>query len=575
MVAMLDLLDKLEATDQGAVFPVDGSLVVEGSAQPWAYAALAPVTGRGPAVIKALVKLSSGSMSIGVLSKAQDKFLIEKLIPISGDFLPVEIMVPELADSGGLVLRTFQDGRTRPQLELRQLLLEQQIDDDRDQITVDPIVENLWPLETAVFNIPAMRRWSRDKMKATLTGDAWKDNLILNKWEFATGASRLESFPWRFSVPFVLCNARCEFCSAWLVKGKPMPIDLLDRLDAVLPYLAQIDMVGWGEPLIHPELADILEKFRVHADPRARIALTTNGVHLQKWAERLVAANIRDFAISIHAATGPTHEDLMGLPHGAFEQVLNGIRTIMAYRSSIPDLSVGLVFIVTKQNIDEIPKFIAMAEELGVTSLFLRTLKARTLDEQRKGDLDYQRLPAYLHPDFDGARQRAIEAIAACKMPIEAAPETWSTPIFPPELEEEMLAAPLTPREIRKNSKSFYREPTVDSESLPIGQPAAPGEWLLPNQKYQEVTHERLENPYDRTSPMFCPSPYTALYLNGFDRLVTPCCYMTRVPGHHWSYLRRGASFDDVWNSPAMMTLRRSLNEGPLMQPCLKCAFYW
>ncbi len=488
---MLDLLDKLEATANGALVPADGSLCVEGSAQAWAYAASAPLPGKGPAAIKALAKLSAGSMSIGVLSKAQDRFLIEKSIPITGDFVPVEVQVAELGQSGGLVLRTFEDGRTKPQLELKYLVLETQTSADRTNVEIDPIVENLWPLETAVFNVPSMRNWSRSKLESTLTGDAWRDNLILNKWEFATGASRLESFPWRFSVPFVLCNARCEFCSAWLVRGKPMPVDLLDRLDAVLPYLAQIDMVGWGEPLIHPELGDILERFRLRADPRARIALTTNGVHLRKWAERLVVANIRDFAISIHAGTGPTHEDLMGLPHGSFDQVLDGIRAIAAYQSSVPNLSIALVFIVMRQNIDEIPQFIALAGKLGVTSIFMRTLKARTLEEQRRDHLDYHRLPAYLHRDFEGARQRAIEAIAACKIPVEASPETWSTPIFPPEVEEQILAEPLTPREVRKSSKSFYREPPPDTESLPIGQPAAPWEMLL-QLGQTEVVHEPL-----------------------------------------------------------------------------------
>jgi pyruvate-formate lyase-activating enzyme len=567
---MFNLLHKLEATSYGAVVQRDGSILVEGSAQPWAYAAAAPVDGDGPAVIKAVVKLSSGSMSIGLLSKAQERFLIERSIPITGDFIELAIPVAELGDSGALIFRTYEDGQTKPRLELKQLVLESQVATNDNSIEVDPIVENLWPLETAVFNVPLMRQWSRERLQAVLTGDAWKDNLILNKWEFATGVSRLESFPWRFSVPFVLCNARCEFCSAWLVTGKPMPIDLLDRLDGVLPYLARIDMVGWGEPLIHPEFDDILEMLRLRTDPRARIALTTNGVHLQKWAARLVAASIRDFAISIHAASGRTHEDLMGLPHGAFDQVLNGVRAISAYRSTIPDLSIALVFIVTRQNIDEIPQFLEMAKDLGVTSVFLRTLKSRSAEEQRMDSLDYHRLPPYLHQDFEGARQRAVEAISASRLPVEAAPETWSSPIFPEDLEEALLAMPLTPREVRRNSKAFYRSPQPDSERLPIGQPLA-----VAFEGATEVIHERLENPYDRTPPMFCPSPYTALYLNGFDRLMTPCCYMTKVPGYEYSHLRRGASFDDVWNSAAMMALRRSLNEGPLMQPCLKCAFYW
>jgi pyruvate-formate lyase-activating enzyme len=572
---MLNLLDKLEATACGAVFPRDGSILVEGGAQAWAYAASAPLDGDGPAVIRALVKLSSGSMSIGVLSKAHDRFLSERSIPVTGDFVLLELPVAEPGNSGALIFRTHEDGRTKPQLEVKQLVLEPQIGIVQRSLEVDPIVENLWPLETAVFNIPAMRCWSRERLQATLTGDLWRDNLILNKWEFATGVSRLESFPWRFSVPFVLCNARCEFCSAWLVKGEPMPIDLLDRLDAVLPYLAYIDMVGWGEPLIHPQFGDILSKLCDRADRRARIALTTNGVHLKKWADHLTAANVRDFAISIHAARPETHEDLMGLPQGSFTNILEGIRSVTSKKNGSMGITVGLVFIVTRQNIGEISEFIALAHDLKVDSIFIRTLK---FQERAVPGLDYHRLPPYLHPEFEALRARAIDAISQSTIPVQATPETWATKVFPEHDEPAILAQPLVAREVRRASKELRRQGPRDSESLPLGEPSTPESRDPYDDRYRlepEIANDLLENPYARTAPLFCPSPYTALYINGLDRLVTPCCYMTRVPSHQYIFLRKGASFEDVWNSPAMITLRKSLSGGPLMQPCLKCAFYW
>ena len=432
---------------------------------------------------------------------------------------------------------------------------------------VDPIVETLWfPLETAIFSVSAMRTWSRAQLDAMMTGDTWKDNLILNKYEFATGASRLESFPWRFSVPFVLCNARCEFCSAWLVKGEPMPIDLLDRLDVILPYLAQIDMVGWGEPLIHPEFEKIVDKLKSRADPRARITLTTNGVHLAKWVDRLIEARVRDYGISIHAAKSETHEDLMGLPKGSFGKALEGIRSLCAKRAEVAEMSISLVFIVMQQNLEEIPEFILLAESIAADSIFFRTLKSRTLDEQRGDGLDYHRLPPYLHPRFEELRTRAVAAIASANVRVEASPESWSTGIYPAEIEADILRSPLTPREVRRASKSYHRAPTPDTEDLPIGEHI---------ENSHPETCEELMNPYSRSPPLFCPSPYTALYINGFDRTVTPCCYMQNVPGYQRSFLRKGASFNDVWNSPAMVALRRSLHKGPLKQPCLKCAFYW
>ena len=415
------------------------------------------------------------------------------------------------------------------------------------------------------YSAEEMSGWTREDLQRHRTGDAWLDNMLLNKFEFATGVSRLESLPFRFSVPFVLCNARCDFCSAWLVQGKPMPIELIDRLEPVMPYLAEIDLVGWGEPLIHPQFAQILQTLQDRADDRAHITLTTNGAQLKAWIPRLLAAKVRHFAISIHAATAATHEDMMGLAAGTFDKVTEAIAALTSRRAEEPKLVVGMVFIVTRQNIGEIPQFLEMAERLGVDSVFLRTLQGRSAEDD---GLDYHRLPPYLHPDFAILSLEAVAAIAAARargrLTIEAAPETWSTSVYPEDIEAEMLARPVTSREERRVSKSLRRTPVEDSSRLPTGR-------RLQGAKVRDD----YPNPYGRTTPLGCPSPYTALYINGFDRQLTPCCYMGVVEGHEPNYLREGASFDQVWNAPAMVEVRRTLHEGPLMEACLKCPFFF
>jgi hypothetical protein len=110
---------------------------------------------------------------------------------------------------------------------------------------------------------------------------------------------------------------------------------------------------------------------------------------------------------------------------------LEGIRSVTARKSADAGITFGLVFIVTRQNIGEIPAFIALARELNVDSIFIRTLKSRTLQEQRLDGLDYHRLPPYLDPDFEALRRRAVDAITRSSIPVQAAPETWSTKIFP------------------------------------------------------------------------------------------------------------------------------------------------
>src|SRR5437762_3222728 len=191
---------------------------------------------------------------------------------------------------------------------------------------IDPVLDDMWPLALPQYGVARIKHWSEAELGGHLNGDRLYDNLILNKWEFATGACVLKSFPWRLSVPFILCNARCDFCSAWLVRSEVLPLDFIESLVPILQHCYEIDLVGWGEPLIHPELGRIIEILKRAVDSRARMSLTTNGVKLLDWADRLLDINIHPYAISMHAATAETHNDVMGLGLQAFDKICSGIR---------------------------------------------------------------------------------------------------------------------------------------------------------------------------------------------------------------------------------------------------------
>jgi MoaA/NifB/PqqE/SkfB family radical SAM enzyme len=89
-------------------------------------------------------------------------------------------------------------------------------------------------------------------------------------------------------------------------------------------------------------------------------------VRLEEWIDRLLDANVTDYAISIHAARTETHKDLMGLRPGDFGRVVTAAQKLAARKREFPALSVETVLVVTRQNLAEIPEFIAMSERLGV-----------------------------------------------------------------------------------------------------------------------------------------------------------------------------------------------------------------
>jgi molybdenum cofactor biosynthesis enzyme MoaA len=574
--APADLLGEIVAGSHlGAVEAVAAGRRVTGGAAAWAYAAFAPFEANGRVLIKAVISPKAGRLSLGLLNQARDEVSHEHEAVLENGRQVIRIPVEDAALYAGAIFRTYEDGTVAPDAVVERLTIE-------PMPFLDPFLESLWPVRGEDVSLNALYGWSREELEARLTGDRWLDNALTNKWEFVQGESRLTSFPTRFSVPFVLCNARCDFCSAWLANAEPMPADLIDGVKDALPYLSEIDLVGWGEPLIHPELEGILEKLRDYCDPRARISLTTNGVHLKKWADRLIEAGVSDISISIHAARPETHEDLMGLAKGAFAKVVEGMEAIAAHRAAGKKIRLSMTFIVTKQNLAEIPEFIALGERLKMDNLFFRTLKPQTMTEEDMQGLDYHRLPPYLHEDFEALREQAAAALQAAKVAVDAQPENWSAPIFPAETEAEIVARPLTPRAERRANKALRFDPPEDRPDMPKGEKIIvplPDDPMQPAPETDPAEPEWMtgrDNPYGRSAPYRCPSPYTALYLSGFNRKVTPCCYMTHVPDYQPAFLRSGVDYhSELLNSPAMTELRRSLDEGDLKSPCLKCPFYW
>lgn len=424
-------------------------------------------------------------------------------------------------------------------------------------IKVDPWAEALWHEPVRQISVQELRMWSEDRLRAQFKGDALHDNMLLNKWEFAVGRTRLHSFPWRLSIPFITCNARCEFCAAWHIHGKSDLRPMLESLKPVFPSCGELDLVGWGEPLIHPQFREVLDMVRDRAHRDARVALTTNGTQLKRWADQLVEAGIRHYAVSVHAASAVTHQDLMGFRKDVFDDVLAGVRALTAHKKRHPNLSVEMVMVVTQQNIAEIPQFLSMSERLGADKVYLRTLMPG-LDPPRAG-LDYHRLPPYLHADFERLRDEAITAIARSPLSVRAEPEAWARPLFSPKHESRLRELPTTPRE-QRNTK--YRIYPMKWDLAGEGEPLADGE------------AEDRDNPLGRSAPLYCPSPYTALYVNAPNHQMIPCVYMYKVPGHRDLHLKPTMTFDDAWNSPAMIAVRRRLHEGPLMPECRRCPFY-
>ena len=100
-----------------------------------------------------------------------------------------------------------------------------------------------------------------------------------------------------------ICNLRCNFCPGTRRPGRFMPPEefrlLAERLRGRAAYLYLHVM---GEPLLHPQLREILD---VASELGFRVCVTTNGTLLPEKGETLLsAASLHKVSVSLHSAEG-------------------------------------------------------------------------------------------------------------------------------------------------------------------------------------------------------------------------------------------------------------------------------
>lgn len=99
-------------------------------------------------------------------------------------------------------------------------------------------------------------------------------------------------------IPMRRCNLSCTYCNEFDDFSKPVPIDvLLQRVDKLADLGTTIITISGGEPLLHPELDDVIARMR----KRGMLAgMITNGYLLvADRIKRLNAAGLDHMQISI------------------------------------------------------------------------------------------------------------------------------------------------------------------------------------------------------------------------------------------------------------------------------------
>ena len=193
--------------------------------------------------------------------------------------------------------------------------------------------------------------------------------------------------------PTIYCNLDCITClrNVWderLGRMKPATFDrILEGIRAVEPR-PLVFFGGIGEPLFHPQLADMVARTKALG---ATVELITNGTLLNdKKARELIEAGLDVIWISIDGATPESYADVrLGaeLPH-----VLENITHLRQIRPGghHPQPKIGIAFVAMKRNIKDLPAVLNLARRLGAS--FFKVSNVLPYTEQLRTEILYDHL---------------------------------------------------------------------------------------------------------------------------------------------------------------------------------------
>jgi radical SAM protein with 4Fe4S-binding SPASM domain len=173
------------------------------------------------------------------------------------------------------------------------------------------------------------------------------------------------------------CNLRCRMC---LVRYRPpidkitgsMSIETFLRLLDALPELERVTLQGLGEPLMAPDLMDMIAAATARG---IAVGFNTNGTLLTRTkAAQLVDAGLAWLHISVDGATADTYEAIRdrGRFHRVARNVAGLVEVMREKQATTPLLRV--VFVAQRSNYRELPALVRLVAEWGIEELRVQNL---------------------------------------------------------------------------------------------------------------------------------------------------------------------------------------------------------
>jgi sulfatase maturation enzyme AslB (radical SAM superfamily) len=175
------------------------------------------------------------------------------------------------------------------------------------------------------------------------------------------------------------CNLRCRMChfsfdEIYYRPAQHMRPEMFERVaESTMPLAHTVILSAANEPLMSPWFVEILEICARYRPPN--LLFLTNAQRLnQKVADAIIRCGVTQVQISADGATKETYEYIR---RGAkFEQLVENLKYLTRQKRLLGRTSPLLQFnlVLMQSNLEELPLFVDLAEEVGVEWIAARHL---------------------------------------------------------------------------------------------------------------------------------------------------------------------------------------------------------
>lgn len=179
------------------------------------------------------------------------------------------------------------------------------------------------------------------------------------------------------------CNLDCRICvrNNWVEPLGEMAPETFSRIIEGLEAFSPVPKIffgGLGEPLAHPQIAEMVARTR---PLNCRVELITNGTLLtEELSKQLIRAGLNMLWVSIDGASPESYADLrLGAALPAILENVARFRHLTRKKPLSPP-QIGIAFVAMKRNIGDLPSILQLGNRLGAKHFMVSNVLPYTHD---------------------------------------------------------------------------------------------------------------------------------------------------------------------------------------------------